>query len=179
MGKMSMLFGQPIRQLGYCVPDVQEAARRHSALFGSGPFFVRAGMRVPCDHRGVRTLCELTIAIGQWGSQMVEFVQQDNSGPSVFHDVYPAGSGRSGLHHVAIIVENLSQAVATVQAAGYPPVGFFHPEEGYEVVFADATTGLGHMIEMYQSIQPVIDVYNFIAAAAVGFDGREPLRPLV
>jgi len=35
-----MTFKWPVKQIAYLVNDVREAALRHSAHFGSGPFFV-------------------------------------------------------------------------------------------------------------------------------------------
>jgi len=33
--------------------------------------------------------------------QAIEFAQQNNPGPSCFHDLHPEGAGRSGAHHLA------------------------------------------------------------------------------
>ena len=176
---MTTLFGQPVRQLAYFVPDVREAALHHVALFGSGPFFYHSGLKPFCLHLEREQPIEMTIALGQWGSMMVEFIQQDNVGPSVFRDVFPAGSGRFGFHHVAVIVSDLAQATAAAEAAGYSVVARFRPDEGYDVVFLKAQAPVGHMLELYQAVEPVLGVYDFVADAAKDFDGREPLRPLV
>lgn len=173
------LLGQPVRQLGYFVSDVEEAARQHSVLFGSGPFFIHHGMQPGCTHWGQHHPISMSIAIGQWGGQMVEFVQQDTPGPSIFHDIYPEGSGRYGFHHIAVIVDDLAAATAAMEAAGYPVAARFRPDEGYDVVFADATATLGHMIELYAAVPEVLGIYDFVASAAEGYDGTDSLRPLV
>lgn len=177
-----LLLGQPIRQLGYFVPDVEAAARRHSALFGSGPFLVHHGLQPLSTHRGHSRPCKVSVALGQWGDQMVEFVQQDSPGPSVFRDIFPEGSGGYGLHHVAIIVNELEGGVAALEAAGLPIAGRLRSGDGtdqaYDAVFADASAALGHMIELYAAVPPVLSIYGLVAAAAEGYDGSDPLRPL-
>ncbi|MFD2136543.1 hypothetical protein ACFSLT_18030 [Novosphingobium resinovorum] len=85
----------PIRQIAYFVPDVRAAARAHSAAFGSGPYYVADHIALTrAVHRGVERELDHSSAYGQWGEVMIEFCQQNNPGPSAFHDLYPEGSGR-------------------------------------------------------------------------------------
>ena len=87
----------PIRQIAYFGTDVRAAALRHSQTYGSGPFFVAEHIPLRrAVHRGVERTLDHSSAYGQWGGVMVEFVQQNNPGPSAFHDMYPEGSGHSG-----------------------------------------------------------------------------------
>ncbi len=45
--------GHAIRQVAYFVPDVKLAARRHAALFGSGPYYVAVHIPLTLsEHRG-------------------------------------------------------------------------------------------------------------------------------
>lgn len=172
------LFHQPVRQVAYFVQNVREAAIRHAGLFGSGPFFVIEQLRPRCIHRGARHDVEMSVALGQWGTQMIEFVQQNNSGPSIFRDVYPEGSNRYGFHHVALIVDSLDEAASELDKAGHPVACRFYPEQGYDVIFADATRSLGHMIELYEGCPALLGIYAFIAEAAIGYDGTRPVREL-
>src|SRR5262249_54570204 len=108
------LLRLPIRQIAYFVPDVRTAATKHHALHGSGPYFIAD--HIPLRralHRGTERPLDHTSAYGQWGDVMIEFVQQNNAGPSAFHDVYPEGSGRQGIHHVAVFVDSVSESVAS------------------------------------------------------------------
>ena len=107
----------PIRQVAYFGTDVRAAALRHSQIHGSGPFFVAE--HIPLRralHRGVERTLDHSSAYGQWGALMIEFVQQNNPGPSAFHDMYPEGSGRGGIHHVALFVPDLQAAIAAYRA---------------------------------------------------------------
>jgi hypothetical protein len=86
----------PVRQVAYFVPDMRAAARAHSALYGSGPYFVADNIPLTlCRYRGQPGKLDHSSAYGQWGEVMIEFVQQNNPEPSVFFDRYsPRGIDR-------------------------------------------------------------------------------------
>ena len=55
----------PVRQVAYYVPDVREAAKAHSANFGSGPFFVAEHIPISlCRYRGKPGVFDHTSAYG-------------------------------------------------------------------------------------------------------------------
>ena len=171
-----MLLGQPIRQIAYYVPDVREAAERHSKLFGSGPFFVVDSMVLSrSKHRGVERPLDHSAAIGQWGDLMIEFDQQNDEDPSIFHDLYPAGSGRYGIHHVAMIVDDLDAAVADCVKSGFE-IAFDAELNGLPFVMADAISTYGHFIELYPGLPVILGIYEKVRKAAEGFDGSNLFR---
>lgn len=105
------MIGLPVRQLAYFVPDVRDAALAHHEMFGSGPYFVADNIPLRASvHRSESRLLDHSSAYGQWGTVMIEFVQQNTPGPSAFHDIYPEGSGRYGFHHVALFVDDVDAA---------------------------------------------------------------------
>jgi hypothetical protein len=168
----------PIRQIAYFVPDVREAALEHSRIFGSGPYFVRDSIALRmCRHRGQDARLDHSSAYGQWGGVMVEFVQQNNAGASVFHDLYPEGSGRSGLHHVALFAPDMAGAIAAYEAAGHPLALYAETAEGgLPFAMIDAVAAYGHMIELYPPLPALVGFYAMVEAAAADFDGRDVLR---
>lgn len=171
--------GLPARQIAYFVEDVRAAAVRHRALFGSGPYFVAD--RIPlhdCRHRGEPAELDHGSAYGQWGELMIEFVQQNNAGPSAFRDMYPAGSGREGLHHVALFVDDVDAAIARYAAQGYPCA--LRARTGTGLVFAmiDTVAAYGHMLELYSPTAGLIDFYAMIAGAARDGIGDAPIRSI-
>ena len=169
----------PIRQIAYFGPDVRAAAIHHSQVYGSGPFFVAE--HIPLRralHRGVERTLDHTSAYGQWGPIMVEFVQQNNPGPSAFHDVYPEGSGRSGIHHVALFVDDIHAAIAEHNAEGQETALYAEMNDGFAFAMIDARAALGHMIELYQPVPSLTGFYDMVAAAAKKFDGRDPVRTI-
>ena len=169
----------PIRQIAYFVPDIEAAARAHHAAFGSGPYFVFR--RIPIErsvHRGVPQLHVHSSAYGQWGDVMVEFVEQEGTHPSAFHDLYPCGSGRYGMHHVALWVDDLDAAIAEFVDAGMPLAQQLRTETGTDYAFVDASVSLGHMIELYEPTDQLTGFYATVREAAQDWDGSEPIRSL-
>lgn len=169
-----------VRQIAYFVADIRAAAHRHTALFGSGPFFVADHIALgTCRYRGRQAALDHSSAYGQWGGVMIEFVQQNDAGPSVFRDLYPEGSGREGLHHVAIFVDAVAPAIARFAAAGFAEAMYAETVQGgLAFAMVDATATYGHMIELYAPTPGLVDFYAMVADAAHGFDGDDPLRPI-
>lgn len=174
-----VMLKRPVQQLAYFVPDIEVAARAHSRRFGSGPYFT--WYHVPLEqsrHRGIIQPFDHSSAYGQWGDVMIEFVQQHNPDPSACHDLFPHGSGRYGLHHTAIIVDDLRAAIAACEADGMPLAQHSVTATGTDFVFMDARAQLGHMIEMYEASDGLHGFYAMIRDAAQDWDGSELIRPL-
>ena len=169
----------PVRQLAYFVPDIREAALAHHRLYGSGPFFVAEHIPLPLVHyRGREAELDHSSAYGQWGSVMVEFVQQNDTGPSAFRDLYPADSGRWGFHHVAHIVEDFDAARQQFTEAGFPEALYAEMSDGFPFVMHDASASLGHFIEIYPAESRLLAFYDMVADAAADYNGKEPLRDI-
>lgn len=169
----------PVRQLAYFVPDIYEAATAHSQRFGSGPFFVLEHVALTrSEHRGVTRPFDHSSAYGQWGAVMIELVVQHNPDPSAMHDMYPPGSGRFGIHHTALIVDDLAAAIAGFGADGLPLAQLSTTATGTDFAFIDATHRYGHMIELYEPTPTLTGFYAMVAAAADGWDGSDPIRKL-
>ncbi|SCW38509.1 Glyoxalase/Bleomycin resistance protein/Dioxygenase superfamily protein [Sphingobium faniae] len=164
-----------IRQIAYFVSDIVVAARRHHALFGSGPFYIAEHIALArCEHRGRPATLDHSSAYGQWGDIMVEFVQQNNAGPSVFRDIFP--DGREGMHHVALMVNNLGDAIQAYNDQGMETAFYAVLESGQAYTMMDATATHGHFIELYEPNAVVTYVYDLVRRAAQDFDGSDPIR---
>lgn len=170
----SSIFGQPIRQIAYVVEDVREAAARHSALYGSGPFLVGKLPSLSGTYRGQQSVVEITAALGQWGAMQVEFLRQDNSGPSVLRELDRQGGEKQELHHLACIVDDIESAVAGFEKAGYAVASRLSTGAG-EIVFIDMLAQEGYFIEL-GSAKLITPVFELVAQMAVGFDGQNPVR---
>jgi hypothetical protein len=170
------LFGLPVRQVAYYVKNVREAARRHSKLFGSGPFFAIDYAGISVLLRGRDSVFEHSTAIGQWGSVQVELMQENGTGPSILNDLYPRESGRYGIHHMAVFVDDLEDSVISFKNAGYgEAMRVVLPHAGLTVVFMDTVTTLGHFVELYEAVPAIANIYDMVAKAAVGFDRESPV----
>jgi catechol 2,3-dioxygenase-like lactoylglutathione lyase family enzyme len=176
---VSGLIDRPIRQVAYFVPDARAAALAHNALFGSGPYFLSEHIPIERSvHRGLDRPLDHTSAYGQWGAVMVEFVQQNNPGPSAFHDMYPEGSGRSGVHHVALFVDDVDAELARFRAAGFDTAYRAEMHGGFVFAFVDTAASLGHMIELYAPVPHLVGFYAMVADAAKGWDGTDVIRDM-
>lgn len=171
------MSARPIRQVAYFVPDICAAARQHARQFGSGPYFIVNNIPLrKVLHRGRAAALDHSSAYGQWGELMIEFVQQNNSGPSAFHDLYPEGSGRGGLHHVALIVHDLNAARREFADAGYDEALYAEMNDGFPFIMVDALARHGHMIELYPGVPSLVGFYAMVRKAAADFTGGDPLR---
>jgi catechol 2,3-dioxygenase-like lactoylglutathione lyase family enzyme len=109
---------------------------------------------------------------------MIEFVQQNNPGPSAFHDVYPEGSGRFGLHHVALFVDDVRAEMERFNRAGCATALYAEMNDGFAFAMIDATPDLGHMLELYEPLPRLTGFYDLVAKVADGFDGTDPVRSI-
>lgn len=168
-----------VRQLAYKVNDLEAAARAHHRAFGSGPFFVARHVALASSqHRGVERPFDHSSAYGQWGGVMVELVVQHNADDSALHEMFPHGSGREGLHHAALFVDDLEGAIARFEAEGARLAQLSVTAGGTAFAFVDTRASLGHMLELYEPTLQLTGFYDFVAAAADGWDGRNLLREL-
>lgn len=169
----------PVRQIAWFVPDIEAAARAHSAAFGSGPYFVFEHVPLAwSEHHGQRVTHDHSSAYGQWGDVMVEFVMQHGDDPSAFHDMFPAGSGAKGLHHMALWVDELDQAIADFAAQTMPLAQLSETTTGTRYAFVDATETLGHMLELYEPTEQLTGFYAIVREAAQGWSGENAIRKL-
>ena len=168
----------PIAQVAYVVPDAQAAALQATHLFGAGPFFFVPRIELAWgEHRGVAQKFLHSSAYGQWGEVMLEYVQQDEAGPSPFRDMYPDEQS-SGVHHVATMVDSLPQTYAHYANLGFEVAARAETLTGTEFAFIDTVKSLGHMIEIYERSESLLGFYAMVKAAAQGWQGEDPLRSL-
>lgn len=174
-----MIGSLPIRQVALFVADVRAAARAHHAAFGSGPFFVADNIPLArAVHRGVERELDHSSAYGQWGDVMVEFVQQNNPGPSAFRDLYPEGSGRWGMHHIAVFADDVDAEIARFSGQGAPCALRAEMTDGFVFAFADTSATLGVMTEIYAPAPVLLDFYGMVAQAAKDWRGGDPIKTI-
>jgi Glyoxalase/Bleomycin resistance protein/Dioxygenase superfamily len=169
----------PVRQMAWFVPDIRAAALRHHALFGSGPYFVADNIPLRAStHRGQDRLLDHSSAYGQWGEIMIEFVQQNNPGPSAFHDMYPEGSGKYGFHHVALFVDDVDASCANYAREGFATAFRAEMNDGFVYAFVDAVETYGHMLELYAPLPQLTGFYAMVASAAESFKGGDIIHTI-
>ncbi|MBI1252253.1 MAG: hypothetical protein GC189_12370 [Alphaproteobacteria bacterium] len=174
---MMRVFGRPVVQLAIHAPDIEAAARESAASMGWGPFFVARDIRLKrCLHRGAPRSFVHSSAYGQGGDIMIEWISQPDDAPSVLRDAYDAG--QTGLHHAAIIVDDLDAFLAEAAQKGCPTALDAETDFGLRFAMADARAAIGLFVEAYER-GPILDgLYNSVRAAAQGWDGADPVREM-
>jgi hypothetical protein len=107
---------------------------------------------------------------------MIEFVQQNDAGPSAFRDMFPGGG--EGLHHVALIVDDFAATRTHLEAEGMATALYAEMMDGFAFAMMDATARYGHMIEIYEGVPVLTGFYDSVREASIGWDGGDVLRPI-
>lgn len=161
------LLGAPV-QIAYAVTDVRAAAAARATATGAGPFVVFDHIPVPHARvRGDDAAFDHSSAYGQWGSVMVELVEEHTP---------PLVAPGSGVHHLAFRVESLDEAMAWCVQRGWPELLWAATATGQEFAFMDARADLGHLVELYEPSERLLAFYARVAALAEDWDGSDPVR---
>lgn len=167
-----MPFRHRTIQNAYVVADLDVAIERWHALWGIGPFLVRRHIDLPfVSYRGQPGQLDISAAYVQAGDIMIELVEQHDSSPSAFREVY--AHGEEGFHHVAVIPDDYDGLVAHYARAGCPLVTELRTASGRGAAYVDARRLVGHFVEIYWPSDGLHQLYSQVAAVAAGWDGRQ------
>jgi methylmalonyl-CoA/ethylmalonyl-CoA epimerase len=173
------LFG-PVMQLGFVVPDLEQAAS-HWARLGVGPFFLLEHIDfAEVRYKGEPTRFDMSVAVGQWGPVQVELIRQYDAVPSIYTDF--DGSRAGGLQHLGVMTDSVADHLARLAAEGIEPVQSGSTANGIRFAYVN-TDGLpgahpGGMIELIEHGPAIDGFFDMVREAAVGWDGHKPLRRL-
>lgn len=149
---------------------------------GVGPFFVTSMDLPEVQHRGAQVPLSMKVAMARAGNVQIELIEQLNDGPSAYRDVYPPG--KSGFHHIrrkmtengdatsdydAFASDLIARGVEIVMEMQFGP---------YRIGYADTRSTLGCMLEFYDPSPAVDSLNRLTAAAALDWDGSNPVRML-
>jgi len=157
-----MTLGLPV-QIAYAVPsseDLRSAAEDFRSRTGAGPFLIVEHIElrsVTID--GIPSSFDHSSAYGQWGSVMVELVQE-HTAPITGH----------GLHHLAFMVGSLDEAIRTCRTSGWRVLLDATTVGGQRFVYCDARGDLGHLIELYEPTPALTAFYARIRSLAAAID---------
>jgi len=164
------MFATPV-QVAYATDDVHDAARRWAER-GIGPFFVIEHIALSdVEIDGEPATFDHSSAYGQWGSVMVELVQQHDPGPDPV-------VGTSGIHHIASFVDDFDAASAALAADGFPRRLKASTSGGQAFAFHDARSSMGHLLEIYERTDRLAAFYAMVRDASVDWAGDHPVRTL-
>lgn len=139
------LFGKyGIKQIGYSVKSIEEAAELFFNTFGAGPFIdMGVNEMTNCKVRGVDQPVKMRTAIGYLGSMELELIEDMSDGPSPYKE-----AGSYGLHHYCVWVDDVQAAVDELVSAGMEVAMDMVSGAGSRVVYIDAREQLGQYIEV-------------------------------
>jgi hypothetical protein len=163
---------QPV-QIAFVVEDLEKAALHWATTMGAGPFFVHDLIPVS-DVRtrdGEPGVLEQGVAVGQWGTVMVELVKVYRCEPPEVAAVM----AKPGFNHVAYFAADSDAEVKRLEESGAPVLLSLSFGEA-RVHFHDAVNSHGFLIEQYPCIDAVDAFYRLVADAADGWDGSDPVR---
>jgi catechol 2,3-dioxygenase-like lactoylglutathione lyase family enzyme len=139
----------PVHQIGIVVANCDEAVARYTAMFGY-PEWRRSTFGPEDVHRmtlrGVEA--EYSMRLGFAGSAPELELIEPTGGVSLYSE-WLAERGE-GLHHLAIVVRSLDEAIETMERAGFPNIqsghGFAPSGKGGYAYF-DTVGALGFILE--------------------------------
>lgn len=164
--------GTAFTQACWVVDDIDAAIPTWVAL-GVGPFHVLDCHFEAALYRGEPVPLHYRIALAQAGAMQIELAQPLSDHPSSFRDVAP--NGGTVLHHLCKFTDDYAGEVAALRAAGIAIANEFVAGD-MPVCYADTRDSIGCMLELLTPRQPLLDLYALVASAAVGWDGRDPVR---
>lgn len=169
-----------IFQMAYVVTDLEAAMAHWSGALGVGPFF-RFPLPLPLDWLtldGTRTDRFDVLsgcALAQSGGVQIELLLPGPD-PSPYQEFLDAG--RSGLHHVGVYARDYDAEMAAwrAQGIGVAMEGEL-PLSRFSYLRTD-TVFPGTMLELIEPQPAMLELFETIAAASQGWDGRDPVRTL-
>lgn len=165
-----------VMQMAFVPRDFDGALRFWTGTMGVGPFFVREHVSLTdVRYRGEPTDVDFGVAIAYWGDVQVELIRQHNASPSIYKEWLDAG--REGMHHVCVVVADMSNARTVCRNAGAVVVQEGRLEGG-EVIYVDAGGGPGAIIEIIQLPEAGLRGFAYMREAARDWDGSDPIRSL-
>ncbi|MCC6474456.1 MAG: VOC family protein [Burkholderiales bacterium] len=170
---MSRRFGD-IRQIAYCVSDIEAAMRHWVEVMGVGPFFFLPRMLARgSTFRGRPTEPELSIALSQSGATQIELIQQHNDAPSPFRGFIDAGI--EGQHHVAFWTRTFDADMARHLGSGYTVLSTARQAPDRNA-FLETCGYPGTLIEISEINGPKGEFFRRIGEIAARWDGAAPIR---
>jgi methylmalonyl-CoA/ethylmalonyl-CoA epimerase len=170
-------LGEPHHH-AYVVDDIEATASRLVDQLGAGPFFLIEN--VPLENvrsRGEPAEFVHNSAFGSYSGGAIELMQALSLAPE---RVEKGFSGpRPRIHHVAHVVPPTEVADLRSSLDERGLTEYLSSQlGGVETTLHDASSTLGHDIEIHVDNEGLRDFFAMVKRAADGWDGSQPLRPV-
>lgn len=142
-----------VGQIAFVVEDLDRTAENYRRFFGIGPwhFYTYEKPFVPrMTQHGKPADYSMRIALSYFGETRIELIQH-RSGDTVYREF--AQKHGYGVHHLGVLVEEMSAAIAQAQAAGIKMVqdgAGFGPDGDGHFAYLDTEELIGTTIELIQ-----------------------------
>lgn len=165
----------PIMQIAFVPQDFDAALKHWVEVMGVGPFFLIENVALEdMRYRGAPSDCVFTMALAYWGDVQIELIRQENDAPSIYRDFPNHGA----MHHVCIMTDDIAAAKATALAAGAELLVEAKVGADGGVIYVDAGGYPGGIVEVLQPASGSGALFDMMRAAAVGWDGSDPIRKI-
>ena len=166
-----------VMQIAFVPADFDAALEFWIKTMGVGPFFALNHVQLDdVKYRGAPAQIDFSMVIGYWGDIQVELIRQHNDSPSIYKAW--RDEGREGLHHVCILVDDMTPAREACDRAGAVVVQEGKVAGGGEVIYVDTGGGPGTMVEILKTGAGGREFFGMMREAARGWDGTDPVRRL-
>jgi methylmalonyl-CoA/ethylmalonyl-CoA epimerase len=171
---MTFRFG-PVMQLGFVVPDIEQAMQHWLGKVGLGPFYQIENVQyAEAYHRGLPANIDMTVALAQWGAVQVELIQQRNEVPSIYTE-FP-GRKLGGLQHLGVMTRSVAADLGALRAEGIEAVQWGATANGIRFAYVATDAQPGGMIELIEHGPAIDGFFDLVRTSAEGWDGRDPIR---
>ena len=163
-----------IFQNAWVVDDVEAACMRWVDEMGVGPFFLTEYRDVFTDmtYRGEVARLDMKVALAQAGPVQIELIE-----PLVercaYRDSVPVGT--TGFHHMCVWTHDIDADTDYFEGLGYPAANRGKVGDA-SFAYYDTRPLLGCMLEVVTKNDMIVARFEEIADAAVGWDGKDPIR---
>lgn len=169
-----------IFQLAYVIQNVEQAIHHWTRVMGVGPFFM---FPLPLefdwlelDGRRVHDHDILGAAALAWSGDVQIELLVPGTAPSPYREFLD--SGRSGVQHVGMYASDYDAEMADARARGLEvAMEGVLPLSRFAYLRTD-TVFPGTMLELIEPQPMMIDLFDQIREASMGWDGRDPVRQL-
>ncbi len=167
----------PLMQVAFVPSDFDAAIAHWTQVMGVGPFFHIAPAPVEnVKFRGADCGADFQLAIAYWGDIQIELIMPGKAAPPIFTSA-PWVRSDGTAHHICLVTEDIRKARAAVVEGGGETLLSLDVVGGGKAIYADMGGGEG-LVEVLEPGPGGGALFDRMRAAAAGWDGADPLRPV-
>ncbi|HUO91730.1 MAG TPA: VOC family protein [Rhizomicrobium sp.] len=172
-------FGQPdkgVMQMAYVVKDLRAAIKEWIERLNVGPWFVLDHFTgVDPIYRGAKSRADITLAMSFAGHMNIELIQPNDDHPSVYREIIERRG--YGFHHWGVATAEFTNDLKRYEAKGMEVAFRLGVPTGGEVAYLDAHGALPGFVELIETGPGMERAFGKFYAAALTWDGADPVRP--